>query len=137
MQVPAIRARFDAVGHVLVDSPGGTIVDVGPRGFATLAPLRGRSPSGMRSRGSKPMSAAHLPHADDERYQHADRGGRSGCAGHGPGPTRGWADPLEHARMLHDDRRTGDYQSALYEAVRRRGKGGVVLDVAPEAGFLR
>ena len=25
--------------------------------------------------------------------------------------------------MLHDDRRTGDYQSALYEAVRRRGRG--------------
>ena len=21
-------------------------------------------------------------------------------------PTRGWADPVEHARMLHDDRRT-------------------------------
>ena len=55
---PTIRARFDAVGHVLVDSPGGTIVDVGPRGFATLALLRGRWPSGMRSRGSKPMSAA-------------------------------------------------------------------------------
>ena len=35
-----IRARFDAVGHVPVDSPGGTIVDVGPRGFATLALLR-------------------------------------------------------------------------------------------------
>ena len=83
------------------------------------------------------MSAAHLPHADDERYQHADRGGRSGCAGHGPGPTRGWADPVEHARILHHDRRTGDYRSALYEAVRRRAEGGVVLDVAAEAGFLR
>ena len=69
------------------------------------------------------MSAARPTHADDERYQHADRGGRSGCAGHGPGPTRGWADPVEHARMLHDDRRTGDYQSALYEAVRRRAEG--------------
>jgi hypothetical protein len=34
---PGIRARFDAAGHVLVDSPDGTIVDLGPRGFATLA----------------------------------------------------------------------------------------------------
>jgi hypothetical protein len=32
-----MRTRFDAAGRVLVDSPGGAIVDVGPRGFTTLA----------------------------------------------------------------------------------------------------
>ena len=32
-----IRTRLDAAGHVLVDAPDGTIIDVGPRGFATLS----------------------------------------------------------------------------------------------------
>src|SRR5215468_1473422 len=34
---PGLRTRFDARGHVLVESPDGTLVDVGPRGFAILA----------------------------------------------------------------------------------------------------
>ena len=34
---PGIRTRLDASGHVLVDGRDGTIVDAGPRGFATLA----------------------------------------------------------------------------------------------------
>ena len=34
---PGVRTRLDASGHVLVDAPDGTIVDAGPRGFATLA----------------------------------------------------------------------------------------------------
>ena len=34
---PGIRTRLDEVGHVLVDAPDGTIVDVGPRGFAILS----------------------------------------------------------------------------------------------------
>jgi predicted O-methyltransferase YrrM len=49
------------------------------------------------------------------------------------GPTRGWADPVEHARMLHDDRRTGDYVEALAEAVR---PGDVVLDIGTRSGVL-
>ena len=49
------------------------------------------------------------------------------------GPTSGWADPVEHARMLHDDRRTGDYLAALAEAVR---PGDVVLDVGTGSGVL-
>ena len=49
------------------------------------------------------------------------------------GPTRGWADPVEHARMLHDDRRTGDYLTALREAVR---PGDVVLDLGTGSGVL-
>jgi hypothetical protein len=51
----------------------------------------------------------------------------------GRGPTSGWADPVEHARMLHDDRRTGDYLAALAEAVR---PGDVVLDVGTGSGVL-
>ena len=34
---PGIRTRWDAAGHVVVDTPVGTIVDIGPRGFAILA----------------------------------------------------------------------------------------------------
>ena len=34
---PGVRTRFDAAGHVLVDAPDGTIIDIGPKGFATLA----------------------------------------------------------------------------------------------------
>jgi hypothetical protein len=45
--------------------------------------------------------------------------------GGGRSPVSGWADPVEHARMLHDDRRTGDYLAALAEAVQ---PGEVVLD---------
>jgi protein arginine N-methyltransferase 1 len=49
------------------------------------------------------------------------------------GPTRGWADPVEHARMLHDDRRTSDYIVALREAVR---PDDVVLDIGTGSGVL-
>src|SRR5439155_20231788 len=45
----------------------------------------------------------------------------------------GWADPVEHARMLHDDRRTGDYLAALGQAVR---PGDVVLDIGTGSGVL-
>ena len=34
---PNFRTRLDAAGHVIVDSPAGTIVDIGPRGFAILS----------------------------------------------------------------------------------------------------
>jgi len=45
----------------------------------------------------------------------------------------GWADPVEHARMLHDDRRTNDYVAALERAVR---PGDVVLDIGTGSGVL-
>ncbi len=48
-------------------------------------------------------------------------------------PSSGWADPVEHARMLHDDRRTGDYLAALAQAVR---PGDVVLDIGTGSGVL-
>ena len=49
------------------------------------------------------------------------------------GPASGWADPVEHARMLHDDRRTSDYLAALMQAVR---PGDIVLDIGTGSGVL-
>ena len=34
---PGIRTRWNAAGHVVVDSPVGTIIDIGPRGFGILS----------------------------------------------------------------------------------------------------
>jgi len=48
-------------------------------------------------------------------------------------PTRGWADPVEHARMLHDERRTSDYIAALRQAVRPED---IVLDIGTGSGVL-
>jgi len=47
--------------------------------------------------------------------------------------TSGWADPIEHARMLHDDRRTSDSIAALTAAVRPQD---VVLDIGTGSGVL-
>jgi len=51
----------------------------------------------------------------------------------GRAPTSGWADPIEHARMLHDERRTRDFISALTAAVR---PGDIVLDIGTGSGVL-
>ena len=39
---PGLRTRWIAAGHVLVDSPVGTIIDIGPGGFASCRCSRGR-----------------------------------------------------------------------------------------------
>jgi len=48
-------------------------------------------------------------------------------------PTSRWADPVEHARMLHDDRRTGDCLAALAAAVQ---PGDVVVDIGTGSGVF-
>jgi hypothetical protein len=131
---PGVRTRFDAAGHVLVDAPDGAILDVGPRGFAALAmfaqPLALREAIGQLESGDCPEpdflpTVSMINMLIDEGAlvpADADRG-----------PTRGGADPVEHARMLHDERRTGDYLHALAEAVR---PGDVVLDIGTGSGVL-
>jgi SAM-dependent methyltransferase len=131
---PGIRTRWDAAGHVLVDSPVGTVLDIGPSGFAILSLF------------SRPLALGDAI----ERLE-AELGGSTGFAPTMNAinmlieesalvvpdvdrpPISGWADPVEHARMLHDDRRTRDYLDALAAAVR---PGDVVLDIGTGSGVL-
>jgi precorrin-6B methylase 2 len=131
---PGLRTRLDAAGHVLVDAPNGTIIDVGPPGFATLSMFATPLSLGAAieqlendSNGSTDLlptvsvinvlieeGALVEPDADEVQ-------------------PRGWADPVEHARMLHDVRRTRDYIAALCQAV---GPDDVVLDIGTGSGVL-
>jgi protein arginine N-methyltransferase 1 len=131
---PNLRTRFDAVGHVLVDAPDGTIVDIGPRGYAILSlfaqPLALGDAIEQLEDGER-SSTDFVPTLsvinmliEDGALVRPDAGG---------GPSSGWADPVEHARMLHDDRRTGEYLAALAQAVR---PGDVVLDIGTGSGVL-
>jgi SAM-dependent methyltransferase len=131
---PGIRTRLDASGHVLLDAPDGTIVDIGPRGFATLSMF------------ARPLSLSaaieRLETGSDDATDFVptlsvinmliDEGALAPTDADG-GPRRGWADPVEHARMLHDERRTSDYIAALREAV---GPDDVVLDIGTGSGVL-
>ena len=131
---PGIRTRLDANRHVLVDAPDGTIIDIGPRGFATLSmftrPLSLRSAVERLENGNTDatdfvptLSVINMLIEEGALVPpDVDRG-----------PTRGWADPVEHARMLHDDRRTSDYIAALRDAVR---PADVVLDIGTGSGVL-
>ena len=131
---PGVRTRLDPGGHVLVDSPDGTVVDAGPRGF------------GILSLFARPLA---LGEAID-RLERVENGatdfvpalsvlnmlfeeGALVPSGSGRALTSGWADPVEHARMLHDERRTGDYIAALTDAVQ---PGDVVLDIGTGSGVL-
>ena len=131
---PGIRTRLDAAGHVLVDAPDGTIIDAGPKGFATLSMFA--QPLGLgeaieRLEQDSSGSTDFVPTLSvinmliEEGALVPPDGDRI--------PTRGWADPVEHARMLHDDRRTSDYIAALGRAVRPED---IVLDVGTGSGVL-
>ena len=118
----------------MVDSPVGTIIDIGPRGFAILAMFS----QPIRLSDAIDRLERELSHSTDFAptlsvlnmlieesalvSPDADRA-----------PTSGWADPVEHARMLHDERRTGDYLTALSAAVR---PSDVVLDIGTGSGVL-
>ena len=131
---PAIRTRCDRTGHVMVDSPVGTIIDIGPRGFAILAmfsqPIRLgdaidwlEHQHGYSTDFAPTLSILNMLIEEGALVTpDADRA-----------PTSGWADPVEHARMLHDERRTGDYLTALAAAVR---PSDVVLDIGTGSGVL-
>jgi len=130
---PGVRTRFDAAGHVLLDSPDGTVVDLGPRGFATLSlfsePLALGEAIERLERERRSTDFAPTMHVVNLLLEEGALV-RPGADG---GPTSGWADPVEHARMLHDDRRTRDYLAAIAEAVR---PGDVVLDIGTGSGVL-
>jgi protein arginine N-methyltransferase 1 len=131
---PNFRTRFDAAGHVMVDSPAGTIIDIGPRGFAILSmfsqPLtlgdaieRLEAELGGSTEFAPTMNVLNM--LIEENVLMAAPAGRAAASG--------WADPVEHARMLHDDRRTGDFICALSAALQ---PGDVVLDIGTGSGVL-
>ena len=92
---------------MLVDSPDGTVVDVGPRVFATLSlfsrpPALGDAIERLESEKRGPTDFAPTMGVINALIE----AGALVRPGAGRGPMSGWADPVEHARMLHDDRRT-------------------------------
>jgi len=130
---PEVRTRFDDGGHVLIDAPNGTVVDIGPRGFATLAlfvrplPL-GRAIERLEAECPGTDFAPTMSVIDMLIDEGALITGDSAAA-----TPRGWANPVEHARMLDDHRRTNDYLTAIAEAVR---PDDVVLDIGTGSGVL-
>jgi predicted RNA methylase len=132
---PGVRTRFDTTGHVLVDAPDGTVVDIGPRGYALLSLFAQAVSLGDaidRLEDGEEVSSTDFAPALSVVNMLLEEGALIR-----PGEVRptvsGWADPVEHARMLHDARRTGDYLAAIGEAVR---PGDVVLDIGTGSGVL-
>ena len=130
---PQVRTRFDAGGNLLVESGGGAVVDAGPAGLQILS--RFSSPAAL---GEVVADLEQL--FDDSGDLVAAMGVVKLLADAGalvstrePGRVLGWADPVEHARMLHDRRRTGDFLAAVAAAVR---PGDVVLDIGTGSGVL-
>ena len=100
---PGVRTRFDAAGHVLLDSPDGTVLDMGPRGFDTLALFAQPIALGAaleRLEGEGPSSTHYAPTLNVINMLLEEGALLRPAAGRGP--TSGWADPVEHARMLHE-----------------------------------
>ena len=131
---PGLRTRFDAAGHVLVDAPDGTVVDIGPRGYATLALFAQPVTLGDaidRLEGGEAAATDVAPTMNVVNMLIEE--GALVTPGAAPGRTSGWADPVEHGRMLDDDRRTHDYLEALAQAVR---PDDVVLDIGTGSGVL-
>jgi protein arginine N-methyltransferase 1 len=131
---PGIRTRLDAAGHVLVDAPNGAIIDAGPKGFATLSmfarPLRLRA--AIARLEDQPDGATDFLPTISVINMLIEEGALVPSEVDGA-PARGWADPVEHARMLHDHRRTTDYLAALRSAVT---PADVVLDIGTGSGIL-
>ena len=129
---PGVRTRSDAAGHVLLDAPDGTVVDLGPRGYATLSLFAQPFALGAAiERLEREAPSTDFAPTMNVVNMLIEEGAlvRPGAGQ----PASGWADPVEHARMLHDDRRTGDYLTALAAAVR---PGDIVLDIGTGSGVL-
>jgi protein arginine N-methyltransferase 1 len=132
--VSGIRTRSDASGHVLVGTPVGTTVDAGPSGYAILAMFSsprtlGDAVAELEGRlGGKQgfMPTAGVIMALIETGVLVDPYGQAELRS-------GWADPVEHARMLHDHARTDSFLAAVASVVRL---GDVVLDIGTGSGVL-
>jgi len=131
---PGLRTRFDAHRHLLVESPGGAVVDTGPSGFAILSHFTPQAALGD--------VVEQLEHESDHSGDVVTAMGvikllvDTGALVATDEPSSralGWADPIEQARMLHDRRRTSDYLAAIEAAVR---PGDVVLDIGTGSGVL-
>ena len=130
---PGVRTRFDAAGHVLLDAPDGTVVDLGPRGYATLSLFAQPLALGQAiERLEREAPSTDFAPAVNVVNMLIEEGALVPLEPGRP-PASGWADPVEHARMLHDDRRTGDFLAALMAAVR---PGDIVLDIGTGNGVL-
>ncbi len=118
----------------MIDSPVGTIIDIGPRGFGILAmfsqPIR-LDDAIDRLERKHGQSTEFAPTLSVLNMLIEE--GALVTPGADRAPTSGWADPVEHARMLHDERRTGDYLAAFMAAVR---PSDVVLDIGTGSGVL-
>ncbi len=131
---PEFAPGGHARGHVLVDSVVGTIVDIGPRGFELLSlfsrSIRLGDAIEHLERHSLATDLAPSLHALNVLIEEGVlvtpvRPGRAAS---------GWADPVEHARMLHDERRTRDYLTAIRSSVRPRRRRARHRDGKRRAG---
>jgi len=131
---PTLRTRVAASGHVVIDAPNGTVVDIGPHGYAILALFARPLPLGdaierlevewaASTQFAPSMSVLNMLIEEDVLVR----------AGGTLVPASGWADPIEHARMLHDEARTRDFIAAITAAVR---PGDVVLEIGTGSGVL-
>ena len=131
---PNLRTRLTGAGHVLLDTSNGTVVDLGPHGFTILAQFAPPLPLGdalARLEAAWGRSTEFAPAVnvvtmliEEEALVEPDTVRP---------PTGGWADPVEHARMLHDERRTQDFVDAVQDAVR---PGDVALEIGTGSGVL-
>jgi precorrin-6B methylase 2 len=127
--VPGLRTRTDAEGRVWVDTPSGIPVDAGLDGFAILSLFekRGSLGSALAQLRGRPDSIA----AAAVVMSLVETGAIVDAAT--LGARKGWADPVEHAWMLHDRRRTDAYLVAIRTIVR---PGDTVLDIGTGSGIL-
>jgi hypothetical protein len=127
--VPGLRTQLDVGGHVLVESPVGTVIDAGPDGFSILSLFA--DPRMLRDaiealRGHEGfIQAATVISELVENGALVDATGTS--------TRRGWENPVEHGWTVQDHRRTDSYLAAIRATVR---DDDVVYDIGTGSGIL-